>query len=415
MVSLRKEFDQLNPTVCHFIPPKKMQITSLITGKVRDEAKALDTTRALVALRSEGIVDLIIFSTWMGELDAYPALKDYFRQQNIFVVEAPEQKMSIQESHQKIPLLAALNLLDANNYVTRHRFDRVKPSPTFREHLVAIRAHGTEATSYSWTPNKHRITVNSALLDVPFFLSDIVFSGMRDDLLELISIDGMTQLYWSNHINPEFSFFANGFMPYYPEIGDYLATYPGLSYGNEEKWKALKLAQRDTEFYARITALYYFLVSACFQVGYGGKTAPQGDQPISLETLLFEYGGWRQYPDTRWFGQAGHPYVKSREKFDAMVAGKYAASDFSARLGHYLEYYKQHIPTRKRIGLPKLSSEALGYAQSQIAHGLRIPPFAGQIEQDGLRHKYWTSQIGGSEATLQRNSSAQEWGEWEVF
>jgi hypothetical protein len=135
-----------------------METVSIITGKVRDVSKAKRVAESLISMRTRGYVDSIVFSTWIGELDQYPELSTYLNKNDISVIETNNQRWSLQESHQKIPLLTALNFLGKETYVTRHRFDRILPDSVFEKHMAKVKENGITGIEDPFSPGSpHQI------------------------------------------------------------------------------------------------------------------------------------------------------------------------------------------------------------------------------------------------------------------
>ena len=71
---------------------------SIITGRVRDEPRAIEVLRDLSEMRMRGLVDRIIIATWRDELARYPELGQLIDRANIEIVQMQAPEMSLQES-----------------------------------------------------------------------------------------------------------------------------------------------------------------------------------------------------------------------------------------------------------------------------------------------------------------------------
>ena len=309
---------------------------SIITGTVRDEGLALEVVKSLLLMREHKVLDSIIVSTWEGELACYPRLHSFLMANEVYVIENTIQLFSIFESHQKILILSGLSICGDDDYVTRHRFDRIFPSDVYENYLSHIKNNGLEKVNSSCASLTHKITVNTALIDTPFYFNDMIFSGLSKDIIKLCSLDLTTYLSFNSEVNPELSFFTPPFVNQYPSITDYLSTYPGLTYGNEIRRQALKEIQVKSEFYARIFALYVFIAKTHFNIGYGLNSS-QNSEKINLDIIfLSKINSIPLSDDLFFFNAAGHIACKSNVFFHKIYDKEFKNSFFSEQVGEYL-------------------------------------------------------------------------------
>ena len=393
-----------------------MKTYSIITGKVRNESRARLVIEELIGMRERGNIDSIIFSTWIGELNNYPRLIEYFVKNNIDVIESTEQKWSIQESHQKIPILSALSFIDDDAYITRHRFDRVFPDSTFESHLNKIKNFGAEKTKPPNTVFDAKITVNTALLDVPFFINDLVFSGVRRDILKICDMSVSSQLLFHPSVSPEFTFFACPLIKHYAEISQYISTFPGLAYSNQQRWEALKSVQKTSPLYAQFFALYVFLVSKYFNIGYGAVKGEIANEIIDLDKLLFTMDSATSNPDLFFFNLAGHFASTNNAVFDSIYCRNTFKSQFSEMVAAYIIHYEKSPTAENKFTFPSLSKGAVAYLQELQKHGLLTFSASGLRTKEGPITKVSIGQIlGMAFADARRNSQAVDMGRWSTF
>lgn len=385
---------------------------SIVTGRVRDEARALDVLGSLAGMRATGLVDSIIVSTWQGELERAPELLRFILREDIIVIQAPEQRASIQESHQKIPLLAALNFVDERSYVTRHRFDRVHPNEVFAGHMAHVKRTPPQATTRSGGPLKHRVTVNSALVDVPFFFSDLIFSGFRDDICALAEINAHAELLRWPGVNAEMTFFATPFYRWYPEVGDYLSTYPGLCYGYDDLTRALKDAQRNSEFFVQMFALYVHLAVTCFQIGYRANQPQRPVGPVNLDELIFSGNKSSDFPGLFYFPLAGHMATKRGALFDEIANGNVLRSEFSEQVLAGIASFRASERAPTPLRLPLLGPAARQYAETMTKCGISGIPFFGSTSGKPNMIDYYLGQFSDVTQSLNRNNGSLAMGEW---
>ena len=331
------------------------------------------------------------------------------------VIQIPEQQASIQESHQKIPLLAALNFVDERSYVTRHRFDRIHPGAVFAEHMAQVKGAAPEVISCADGPFRRRVTVNSALVDVPFFFSDLIFSGFRDDVCALVEINAHAELFRWPGVNPEMTFFAIPFYRWYPEIGEYICTYPGLSYGHEQIARAVKDAQGKSGFFTRMLALYVYLAVSCFQIGYGAKLTPVRVDKVDLDDLMFSNGKFFAFPGLFYFPVAGHMATKSGHLFNEIANGNVRNSAFAEQVKAEITSFRASKPARTPLRLPLLGQSARAYAELMTNCGISGIPFFGLTAGQPNLIDYRLGQFSDMTLPLGRDTGSLQMGEWETL
>lgn len=391
-----------------------MQIVSIVTGKVRQEARALEMVKSLVMLRSMGVTDAIVFSTWVAELNEYPELRAFVLSNDITVIENKIQTFTIHEAHQKIPLLAALNIVSPDCFVTRHRTDRILPSEKFKNFLYRIKIDGMSNLNVSEVNSKlkGKIVVGSVLVDVPFFINDMIFSGYAQDISRLAKIDAQQTLSWSSFVNGEFSFYAGLFFDQFPLIGEYLSVYPGLFYGYIDRKVGLRKINERSDFYLRVLSLYYLILSKYFCIGYECDDSQVSCEPLNFDELVM--GDPTGFLDLFEYRLSGHWAARSGRVFRECLAGNLVESDLSRR---FLQQMRdlQDVPPVGISGMPQLSQSGADYAMQLMNSGFHreIPP--GLTVVNGSVFQYYTGALAARDAAGKSMSVGLDMGEWETI
>lgn len=386
-----------------------MITASVITGQVRNEKSACVCLSQLISLREKGLLDYIVFSTWDGELGKHPNFFDLLVKNNIYVIENSPQEQTLQASHQKIPLAVALDFLPEDAYVTRHRFDRVLPDYKFEGHLSLIKEKGPEKVSNSCLPFKNKLTVNSALIDVPFFLNDLIFSGINRDLMALVDVTFYNQLYVNNFVNQELLFFASCFTKQFPEIKQYLATYPGLTYNSQDRRDVLRKVQIESEYFAYFFSLYVYIVNNCFNIGYDQTEQEFG--LIKIEDLMLNLSS---HSGLYYFEVAGHSFVKSNSFFKCIYNHAFPKSKFSELVYNKLSSFEDIEPKIDSRPFFKLTNESIEYANKLRELGMVNQSLGGYTETLSPHHfKVLLNQSVDNKAKLAVNTSFQEMFQWD--
>lgn len=209
----------------HFLETHQIPIWVVITGNVRSGREFRQIFKRALQLQVSGKVDGIRFVTWKGELEQAPGLETALVNSgvSIVVLDPPQPDPKIHPLfhgyvyHQRKALYFALRSLPSNCFVLKARTDFAEerfesmvaalfenpslrleidiPSPIFRTRLF----------SYDVRP------------DYFFYWDDIVFSGMRDDLICLNNFEIGCDLIQPGHFSPaESRLFAPHFLKHYP-------------------------------------------------------------------------------------------------------------------------------------------------------------------------------------------------------
>lgn len=171
----------------------KRKVWALIMGNFRQEFELYTTISYLCDLRRTGVVDEILISTWEGEADRIPHLRDRFKELGIYLVEAPEPMESIsytdmsylrQAAQMKNALACVPNesvVLKCRSDFSNFDFNRMD---ALNEGLLSKNINGFG--SFSCGLN-HKISVLCYGISCPFTLYDVTFWGDREDLEKLSS------------------------------------------------------------------------------------------------------------------------------------------------------------------------------------------------------------------------------------
>ncbi len=389
-----------------------MKTASIITGRVRDSIKAINLIVELKSGKTRGIIDEIIFATWKGEVNSYPELVPFLIDAGVHVIEVPEQTSTFQESHQKIPLLIALSYLDDDFYVTRHRFDRVKLNQKFFNYIENIKIHGPKKVSIKWSPVNYKITVLSAALDLPFFINDLMFSGIKTDIERLVNINPLLQLHWASNINGELAFYANLFSDIFPIIYDYISTYAGpLFHHSELRRDIITKIQKQSSFFNEVLALYYFTINQCFDIGYATTMPAIIENASSLDSIVFQKSNIPNF-GIHYFEELGHSYSKYNLFFNEFIDNKFTKSDYSDFILDKIDYFNNVTP--RKITTPKITSpEAISYYNMLLNSGIILPPARGTSNYSDGFLNYNSSQLLNNSSALSRNTSTVNLSGWE--
>jgi hypothetical protein len=170
----------------------------IVCGLIRNPDCALHQARELARLRAEGLVQGVVLSTWHGELGRYPKVAAAFKSAGAIVVESVEPQLRLPGHvfHQSKSLLAALDLCPDDAVVFRMRPDIAPLGPELRFLFdLAWMDVPSERVNPAY---RGRIWAHSGVWAWPLYVSDILFMGMKADLLQLVDIDLKSEALWSD-------------------------------------------------------------------------------------------------------------------------------------------------------------------------------------------------------------------------
>jgi len=217
---------------------KKEKLDILITGLLRTEELFKRFTQDLIALRKKGIIDNIIFSTWIGELAKYPEMHSFLKKNKVTIIENEEPGIDKKAGsiwNQMKSMSAGLKYINPNKFVLKTRTD-VYINPLFIEKMKNARQI-LKITNNLPGGNifKYKIWIPWYELTVPLYLADECFFGLCDDLKNLINYDRTFDTKYNIYAGKSH---VRRFI--YPFLKNYPILYESLGkYGSEKKIKTL--------------------------------------------------------------------------------------------------------------------------------------------------------------------------------
>ena len=210
-----------------FLAADRTPVWVVITGNVRSGREFRRMFEQATELREKGCIDGIRFVTWKGELEQAPGLEKALvgAGVSILTVEPPTPAPKIHPLfhgyvyHQRKALHFALQSLPPEAYVLKARTD-----------FAEERFDSMVATLFSNPATKLQVKISSPILETRlftydarpdhlFYWDDIVFSGMRNDLLKLNNFDLTCDFVQPGHVPcAEIRLFSPLFLKHYPVL-----------------------------------------------------------------------------------------------------------------------------------------------------------------------------------------------------
>lgn len=109
----------------------KRRIWALITGAIRSDLYFRVILIKLCDMRAKGVIEEIVFSTWLGEIDKFEGLREILQELDIVIVEKPyideilEKYTEISFERQRTQIFNALQIIPHDVYVIKLRTDYI--------------------------------------------------------------------------------------------------------------------------------------------------------------------------------------------------------------------------------------------------------------------------------------------------
>lgn len=257
------------------------KVWAVVCGAIRQEFELYTSLAMLCDYRSKGLLDGIVISTWKGEIENIPRLREKFKQLEIYTVELDPlddnigKFMNINYARQSYQLKKGLDFVPDDIFVLKCRTDYSENDIKKLENVLcgnvdlSIDAHGAFQGGI-----KYKIAVRQCGVTIPFVFNDICFLGYKLDLYKTISFEGTITKYNLNII-PDTAFFANIFISKFHIIEEffyYIKTFGFFTgeifqSGLKKYLSANKECKNDFELpgiFNKFFAMYFVLLKTCF-------------------------------------------------------------------------------------------------------------------------------------------------------
>lgn len=204
----------------------KKRIWAVLCGMVRQEFELYNILFLLCEWRSKGIIEGVVISTWIGEPDVLPGLRQKCKCLGIHIIESPpldntdEKYSHLNYCRQATQVNAALSTLPADVWVLKCRtdfsMDAVYKLQEAFEADLSVKNIGVFAPVL-----RYKIAVFEFSTSYPFVLGDLAFFAHRSDMMRMIVFEDHYRLV-KNGLDPDLLFFLNPFLHVYPFLIDYL-------------------------------------------------------------------------------------------------------------------------------------------------------------------------------------------------
>ncbi len=268
-----------------------MKIWAVMCGAIRMEFEFMTTLCRLCDMRNNKLISGIILSTWTGEIDQIPQLRDKLKALDIVTVETePISEIPFADlnyTRQAVQLNAALDLLTFDTYVLKCRTDFSNFDLNRMDSLYSVADQKQpEIKSGSFqTGLQSKISVLRYSVSVPFSFHDVAYLGHRNDLKRLIQLEN-TALSLGEAILPDIWFFAGYYVHRFSVLADFFRH---ISVGNFRECMNALQVPCDGDIVLpnvlnRVYALYFKILASDFTIYH--DTELQETAEISLADIL---------------------------------------------------------------------------------------------------------------------------------
>ncbi len=307
--------------------------TALLCGLVRDPAAYNHKLDTLLRWRAEGCLDEIVISTWLGELANFPEIRDRLRSEGCRVVETSEPEVCYKGHtwHQMKTLAFGLEACEAGSAVLKLRADKMELSETIRSRLAERRLTPCAPPAGWPCPLTARVSILAGILTQPFFLNDIMFYGLREDLARLVNFD--VSLHISGGLmNPEQLFFMAPFIGHFPIFRQFFRVNWGLLHFDYQRRDAkdLLLGSWQFRFYRESMMTWFLILNGYFDSLDVDQSERSEDAYVGWDlTSFFDIDDARSRPGVYFDGNINTFSFKTLDFMEAMVERRFARDELS--------------------------------------------------------------------------------------
>lgn len=274
----------------------------LICGLVRDLEKLKEKIKNFVQLKKEGLIDKIVYSTWIGEIDNYPGLKEFLDKNGVILVLTgqPALIVSGHRFHQMKNFYYGLQIFQDDDLILKTRVDLSGFDDTMRRYFSGEISLARKENSI-FSVLSERVVVDYAQMMYPFIIGDAQFFGRKKDIEQFVNMDYFFDVAFKD-IAVEQTFFSNPFVKRFPIFAvHYFWNLPHISQAHETFNHQIEVLL-NSEHFLNLLATYHQILHANFIVGWVPK------EHFDLYFMESVYGKGAKVDAASIFDRASPPY-----------------------------------------------------------------------------------------------------------
>ncbi len=270
------------------------KVWALMCGAIRQEFEFSLLLARLCELRAEGLIEGIVLSTWIGEVDQIPELRNKLIYLDIYLVELPpfddscDGLLQLSYTRQATQIWKGLLRIPDDVFVLKCRTDFCMD--IFNKMDLILRGNGDlSVKNYGnfHSSLSYKIAVSQFSISAPFCMDDICYIGYKIDLFKMI-VFGNTLLKYDDILVPDFLFFINPFITTYPVLNDFLNVFKYWTLEWEIRNTPEAFENKDMVLPGtlnKLYALYFLILYSCFYL-VGNKELNVDSKPINILDLF---------------------------------------------------------------------------------------------------------------------------------
>ena len=256
------------------------KVWAVMCGAIRQEFELFATLAMLCDYRSKELLEGIVISTWKGEVENIPGLREKLEQLDIYIVELEplDEKLktviNIGYARQAYQLKYGLDFVPNDVFILKCRTDYSIDQVNWAGDILNDKTDFTVGTHGALQMGvQYRIAVYWYPADMPFLLNDVGFVGYKLDLYKMVDFE-MTILRYKSYVMPDLNFFLSIFKKQFPIFEQFFGDFDiTLLYGtiNGKIKKYLNEANEEQKrnfvfpnILNKLYAVYFVLLYNCF-------------------------------------------------------------------------------------------------------------------------------------------------------
>lgn len=261
---------------------KQQESWVVVCGAIRDELELRLTLDELLQLRSEGVLKGILISTWIGDFDSFPKLRQEIEAAGIEIIEQKplEKRMTLERTNslnffrQAMQLQIALDKLPEDCFVLKARTDRsLNHLKLIRPYLTKVPVKLSEQRDLQKYEGRlpkifdYPVTIFNAKTHRILHFSDFIFYGHKQDIRKFVQFD-LSELYLDRDLVANTQWFVYPFLREFPVIRDYfrLINFRFLITDMKEYLAQHTEAKPIPYFFYRVYAVYLMILDYYFDL-----------------------------------------------------------------------------------------------------------------------------------------------------
>jgi hypothetical protein len=249
---------------------------AIISGQIRDEHVFRCLLVVLIACRVRNIISRIVVSTWTGDVDVFPGLRQYLDDSGVELVESFEPLGFPNKGHfyhQMKSMQMGLNSCRPGDWILKLRPDIYVKDVDAIEFICGQNLF--LPSSFLRTVFNYQIWTPYFEIASPFYLCDIMYYGDFRDISLITTMDATIDImgddYPNTHIKntfaePEVRRFIAPFLGHFPILADFYKIIRLTGYCTQARPFLFEYFM-SSPFFLKVLSLYYLLVHIHFRVG----------------------------------------------------------------------------------------------------------------------------------------------------